>query len=266
MTSQDTDAARQFYTRISRVYDALADADERRAREMGVEFLDARAGERVVEVGFGTGTSVVLLARGVGVGGHVLGVDIADGMREVAERRVASEGLSDVVELRTAAVPPLPVTDGGFDAAFMAFTLELFPDDTLPLVLRDVRRALKRPGRLVVVAMDVGDERQRQTVAERTYQWTHRHFPHIVDCRPIDSAGQLRSEGFTVTRTQTLEILGPRREGVFSRDVNNGTQTQAKSRIHRREAQRCLLQLAASSRPNWMARESDMVRPSANAA
>jgi ubiquinone/menaquinone biosynthesis C-methylase UbiE len=207
-TSQDTRAAEEFYTRISRVYDALANSDEQTAREVGLKLLDARASERVLEIGFGTGTAIVPIARAVGDRGRVLGVDIADGMRHVAEQRVASAGLSATVDLRVAAIPPIPATDRAFDAVFMAFTLELFPDDTIPSVLREIQRVLTPRGRLVVVTMDLGDQAQRQRFAERTYRWFHRHFPHIVDCRPIDVASHLTSAGFTIARVETLEIWG----------------------------------------------------------
>ena len=65
-TSQDLDAARAFYTRISSVYDALADRDEHVARQTGLTLLDAQAGEHVLEIGFGTGSSLMGLATAVG--------------------------------------------------------------------------------------------------------------------------------------------------------------------------------------------------------
>jgi len=61
-TSQDLDAARRFYTRISTVCDALADHDEHRARAAGIALLDPRPGERILEIGFGTGSSIVPIA------------------------------------------------------------------------------------------------------------------------------------------------------------------------------------------------------------
>src|SRR4051812_47653271 len=146
-TSQDLEAARAFYTRISAVYDALADRDEHRARELGLSLLDARAGERVLEIGFGTGSSIVRLAERVGASGCVCGVDISPGMKAVAEQRIRTANAATTVDLRLAAVPPIPFADAAFDAAFMAFTLELFPDDTIPKVLGEVRRTLRPAGR-----------------------------------------------------------------------------------------------------------------------
>src|SRR6516225_1315638 len=139
-TSQDLDAARAFYTRISAVYDSLADRDEHRARELGLSLLDARPGERILEIGFGTGSSLMPIAANVGATGAVAGIDISPGMLSVARQRMREGNPAAAVDLRIGAVPPIPFGDAAFDAVFMAFTLELFPDDTIPLVLRETRR------------------------------------------------------------------------------------------------------------------------------
>jgi demethylmenaquinone methyltransferase/2-methoxy-6-polyprenyl-1,4-benzoquinol methylase len=207
-TSQDLEAARSFYTRISSVYDALADRDEHRARELGLTLLAARGGESVLEIGFGTGSSLVPLAASVGAGGRVCGVDISAGMKAVAEQRIGTANAAATVDLRVAAVPPIPFADAEFDAAFMAFTLELFPDDTIPGVLAEVRRTLRKRGRFVAVSMSLGTEDQRRRMPERIYSWLHRHFPHIVDCRPIDVEAVVSEAGFAIPRVERLEIWG----------------------------------------------------------
>jgi demethylmenaquinone methyltransferase/2-methoxy-6-polyprenyl-1,4-benzoquinol methylase len=207
-SSQDLEAAQAFYTRISSVYDALADRDEHRARELGLSLLDAKVGERIIEIGFGTGTSLVPLAASVGATGRVCGIDISTGMRDVAEQRIRSANAAAMVDLRVGAVPPIPFDDAAFDATFMAFTLELFPDDTIPGVLGDVRRTLRPGGRFAVVSMTEGTDEQRHGMPERIYTWMHRHFPHIVDCRPIDVERLLAEAGFTIVRLQRLDIWG----------------------------------------------------------
>src|SRR6516164_7392546 len=122
-TSQDLEAARNFYTRISSVYDALADRDEHRARDVGIALLNPRPGERILEIGFGTGSSLVPIASAVGASGHVAGIDISPGMKTVAEQRLRAANLAAAVDLRVGAVPPLPFGDNTFDAVFTAFTL-----------------------------------------------------------------------------------------------------------------------------------------------
>ena len=207
-TSQDLDAARTFYTRISSLYDALADKDEHRARELGLSLLAARPGERILEIGFGTGSSLMPIAANVGATGAVAGIDISPGMLSVARQRMREGNPAAAVDLRIGAVPPIPFGDAAFDAVFMAFTLELFPDDTIPLVLREIRRTLQPGGRLAVVSMDIGTDLQRRSAPERIYVWMHQHFPHIVDCRPIDVSRSLSDAGYSTSRIERLDIWG----------------------------------------------------------
>jgi ubiquinone/menaquinone biosynthesis C-methylase UbiE len=207
-TSQDIDAARALYTRISSIYDTVSDRAERRVRALGLSLLEARSGERILEIGFGTGSSLVALAESVGASGHVFGIDISPGMKDVAAARIRSANQVAKISLTLAAIPPIPFIDATLDAVFMAFTLELFPEDTIPIVLTEVRRTLSAGGRLSIVSMMLGTEEQRQGVSERLYVWTHRHFPHIVDCRPIDLERRLTEAGFAIARIERLGMWG----------------------------------------------------------
>ena len=197
---------RAFYDRISGVYDTLSDSNERAARETGQNALELQAGERVLEIGFGTGNAVLDLARAVGPEGRVSGIDVSDGMLSVASEKVAHEGLDQSVELQVADARKLPFDDAVFDAAFTSFTLELFELDEIPEVLTEVSRVLKPGGRLGVVSMATVAEGDHESILEKTYKWMHRHFPHIVDCQPIDVSSFVSSAGIALTREIPLEI------------------------------------------------------------
>jgi len=132
MDSSDEKLTKSFYDRISHSYDLLADSNEHVAREKGLTALGITEGEKVLEIGYGTGHSLVSLAKAVGATGEVFGVDISDGMQKVSEKRVTDAGVADRVKLSVAITPPLPFEDHTFDAVSMSFTLELFPLDTIP--------------------------------------------------------------------------------------------------------------------------------------
>lgn len=205
-TYQDLDAARAFYTRISSIYDTLADRGEHRVRELGLSLLNARKGERILEIGFGTGSALVPLAAAVGASGHVFGVDLSSGMKAVAEQRVRAANPSAPITTTVAAVPPIPFGTDTFDAVFMSFTLELFPDEIIPGVLREIRRTLRPGGRFAVVSMALTLEQQRRCLSQRVYAWLHRCFPRIIDCRPIDVERWLVEGGFTVARVERRDV------------------------------------------------------------
>lgn len=207
MDQQHENPTRTFYDRISGVYDLISDAGEHECRIKGLELLDVQGGEQVLEIGYGTGHALLELAQAVGDAGKVHGVDISQGMYEVAGDRLAKAGLTDRVDLQVHEAPPLPYDDQLFDAVTMSFTLELFPEEVIPCVLAECRRVLKPSGRLGVVSMALPAEDERESFLEKTYKWMHHHFPHIVDCRPIDVHGVVTEAGFAVQREEELHIL-----------------------------------------------------------
>src|SRR5262249_56236809 len=78
---------------------AASEFRERRNQE-GISLLLARlrigGGERVLEIGCGTGALTLPLASALGEGGRVVGVDISEPMLSVARRRGAERGLQHV--------------------------------------------------------------------------------------------------------------------------------------------------------------------------
>jgi ubiquinone/menaquinone biosynthesis C-methylase UbiE len=201
-----SESNRHFYDRISEAYDFLADANEKQARQVGVAALELKPGESVLELGFGTGNEVIDMAKLVGPTGRVSGIDISSGMLAVAQRKLAGNPPPAKVDLRVADARQLPFADGVFDAVYCSFTLELFADADAPLVLKEVRRVLKKEGRFGVVSMSKPKPGQHVSFLEKSYVWMHRHFPHIVDCHPIDVAGTLTAAGFRVVKETSLTI------------------------------------------------------------
>ena len=178
----------------------------RAARLAGVEALDIKTGEKVLEIGFGTGDEILDLAKLVGPQGKVCGIDISAGMLTVAQRKVTKEALETPIDLRVGDARQLPFADGSFDTAYSSFTLELFPDEDVPVVLAELRRVLRPGGRLAVVSMAKVKPGNKASVLERTYVCMHRLFPHIVDCRLIDVLAVVAVAGFRVLKQIDLEI------------------------------------------------------------
>ncbi len=204
--SDTHESNRAFYDRISAAYDLIADGNERAARLKALELLALEPGERVLEIGFGTGNELADMAASVGSGGLVSGVDISPGMLAVAERKIAGTPSAKGVSLQVADARMLPFPEATFDAVYSSFTLELFPDEDVAKVLAEVKRVLVPGGRFAVASMAKVKPGVHPSALEDLYVWMHRHFPHIVDCRPIDVDAVLRSGGFDPRDRHDLEI------------------------------------------------------------
>lgn len=203
---QSKEETRAFYDKISGVYDLLAEHSEGPVRQSGIEKLALSRGDRVLEIGYGTGHSLVQLARAVGAAGKVFGIDLSEGMRARAQQRLESEHLTASVELSIGDATRLPYPDAYMDAVFMSFTLELFDTPEIPRVLSCCQRVLRKGGRIGVVALTKEGE---QGLAVEAYEWTHRHFPNLLDCRPIFVRRALADAGFSIESAAIVKMWVP---------------------------------------------------------
>jgi demethylmenaquinone methyltransferase/2-methoxy-6-polyprenyl-1,4-benzoquinol methylase len=193
------------YNRLSRWYDWIAGSTERKYRDLGLQLLQARQGESLLEIGFGTGHCLLALAKAAGPQGKVCGIDISTGMRAIALRRLQSAKVAGWVDLRVGDAARLPFEPASFDAVFMSFTLELFDTPEIPLVLAQCRQVLRPGGRIGLVALV---RPERPGFAVRVYEWCHARWPAMVDCRPIHARESLQEAGFTMTSAMRLMMWG----------------------------------------------------------
>lgn len=205
LTQERTSRAitRANYDRLSPWYDRIA-ASERPLRAAGLHLLAAELGERVLEIGCGTGQSLLALARAVGPHGSAVGLDLSPGMLAQAAQNLAAAHLADRAVLLEGDAARLPFPPQQFDAAFISFTLELFPLAEIPVVLGEIKRVLRPQARLAVVAL----AQTEGNVVVRLYEQVHALLPHLVDCRPIDTSALLQDAGFTVTADRRQSLWG----------------------------------------------------------
>ncbi|WP_435065196.1 class I SAM-dependent methyltransferase [Halobaculum sp. EA56] len=122
-------SAPEFYTRVARLYDALA----RRGpfvgglREALADALDPGPGATVVEFGCGTGANRPYVEAAVGDGGTYVGVDFAPGVLRVARERGRARDDDPGAFVRGDATRP-PLRDDRIDACFGAFVTGMLPD------------------------------------------------------------------------------------------------------------------------------------------
>lgn len=190
------------YAKLSRVYATLEGRFERKLRERGLKLLDVQEGETVLEIGFGTGHSLVELAKRVGETGKAYGIDVTPEMVGLARKRLEKEGLAKRVELYQGDAREMPYENKRFDAVYSASTLELFDTPDIPRVLAEIKRVLKPGGRLGIISMP--REGHEDSMVLRFYEWIHRTFPKYASCRPIYVEDSVRDAGFEIMEVEEM--------------------------------------------------------------
>jgi ubiquinone/menaquinone biosynthesis C-methylase UbiE len=197
--------ARATYDRVAGVYDLVENPFERRARKQGLRLLAARRGERVLEIGPGTGHALAALARSVGPAGQVMGVDLSARMLSRSRRRAARAKHAGRVGLVQGDAHRLPLRAGVFDAVFMSFVLELIDTPQIPPLLAECRRVLRPGGRLAVVSLQLT---QPPALMARLYLAARRYLPAVLDCRPIPVPELLTATGWHLQARRRLSLSG----------------------------------------------------------
>ncbi|MBK6659085.1 MAG: class I SAM-dependent methyltransferase [Proteobacteria bacterium] len=103
----------------------------------------ARPGERVLDIGCGGGVTSAALARAVGDGGHVTGLDVSQVILEVARRRYATLANLDFLLADAGAHDFAPAS---YEVLTSRFGVMFFPDPHAAFA--NLRRALKADARL----------------------------------------------------------------------------------------------------------------------
>jgi SAM-dependent methyltransferase len=117
------------------------------------ETLKPAPGERILEVGPGTGYYTLDVADWVKPDGQVDILDLQQEMLDHAMRRAGERGLANVTPTRSDA-SSMPYEDGTFDGAYLVTVLGEIPDQDA--AIRELARVLKPGGRLVVGEL-IGD-------------------------------------------------------------------------------------------------------------
>jgi SAM-dependent methyltransferase len=109
--------------------------------------LEPRSGERLLEIGPGTGIHAIPVASALASGGALDVIDVQQGMLDDVMRRAREKAITNLTAKQGDA-RALPYPNGTFDAAYLIGVLGEIPDgDT---ALHELRRVLKPGGRLVI--------------------------------------------------------------------------------------------------------------------
>ena len=125
--------------------------DEWQQPERVIAALGIRSGDRVADLGSGSGYFTLRLASAVGPDGRVYAVDVDEDMNEYLRQRVAQAGLANVDMILGRFDDPL-LPDGGIDLVLIVDTYHHLEDR--PAYFRNLRRDLEPGGRVAVIDYD----------------------------------------------------------------------------------------------------------------
>jgi S-adenosylmethionine-diacylgycerolhomoserine-N-methlytransferase len=207
------------YTTFAALYDVLSldwpvYGSGRRA---GIEALRLASGDRVLDLGCGTGLNFRHLLRRVGPTGHVVALDSSPAMLRQAARRVRRRGwrnvtllCADASTVDTAAWEPV-------DAALSTYVLSVIPDR--PAAWRTMLRGTRAGGRIAIV--DMQEPQGRWAVLRPLARWLCAVSSADIRARPwrlleadlVDVRSTARRAGHIQIRAGTvpapLEPSGP---------------------------------------------------------
>jgi SAM-dependent methyltransferase len=157
---------------------ALQDVMLASVSELLIDRARVRAGERIVDIGCGCGSTTIALAQRTGSAGHVLGIDISAPMLARA-RQVAPAGLP--VEFVLADATVFPFEPASFDLLASRFGVMFFAEPALSFA--NMRKALRPSGRL---AFACWREPRENPWMMTPLQAVYKHAPKLPQQGPDD--------------------------------------------------------------------------------
>ena len=142
VTAVENDFVTGVYEKLASVYDFVFGPTLHAGRLRAIQRMAIRPGDRVLEVGVGTGINAGLYPRDC----IVTGIDLSASMLEKARERVARK---DIVNMRLLEMDAadLRFADGAFDIVYAPYLISVVPDPIT--VAREMGRVCRRGGRII---------------------------------------------------------------------------------------------------------------------
>ena len=142
VTAVENDFVEAVYDKLAKVYDLTFGPTLHPGRLQAIQRMNIQPGERVLEVGVGTGINLSLYPRQA----TVTGIDFSSSMLEKARERAARKGLRSMRLLQMDAAD-LKFADDSFDIVYAPYLISVVPDPVK--VAKEMRRVCRPGGRII---------------------------------------------------------------------------------------------------------------------
>ena len=140
----ENDFVEGVYDKLAKVYDLTFGPTLHPGRLQAIQRMNIQPGERVLEVGVGTGINLSLYPKLC----SVTGIDFSGSMLEKARERAAKKSIRNVRLLQMDAAD-LKFADDSFDIVYAPYLISVVPDPVK--VAREMRRVCRPGGRVIVL-------------------------------------------------------------------------------------------------------------------
>src|SRR3954471_5725656 len=144
VTAVETDFVAKVYENIAWFYDLFFGPTLHPGRVQAIQRMAIAPGDRILEVGVGTGINACLYPRDC----RVTGIDFSAPMLEKARERFARKGVENV-RLQEMDAASLKFANDTFDIVYAPYVISVVPDPVA--VVREMQRVCKPGGRIVVL-------------------------------------------------------------------------------------------------------------------
>jgi len=144
VTAVENDFVAAVYDKIAKVYDFTFGPTLHPGRLRAIERMDIQPGERVLEVGVGTGINLSLYPKNC----SVIGIDFSEPMLEIARERAGRKDIRNVRLLQMDAAD-LKFPDNAFDIVYAPYLISVVPDPVR--VAGEMRRVCRPGGRVILL-------------------------------------------------------------------------------------------------------------------
>ena len=134
----------RVYSSYAAVYDQTFGRVFNQSRESAIRGLPVRQGDRILEVGVGTGMALPLYPKHC----KILGIDLSLGMLEKAQAQIQQHQLNHVI-LQQMDAGKMDLLDDSFDIVMAAYVVTAVPD--YRKVVSEMIRVCRPGGRIVML-------------------------------------------------------------------------------------------------------------------